>query len=130
MKYYLAKTEPSSYSIDTFAEEKETIWDGVHNYQAIAVIKTMKVGDRVFIYHSVKQKQIVGEAEVTDLPFLNTADVRHSWAVKMKFIRKFVGPTLAMCKTEPMCKDFKLVTHTRLSTMPVPSEVANWINAF
>lgn len=69
MQYFLAKTEPSTYSIDDLANEKETIWDGIHSHQAIAVIKTMKPGDRVFVYHSVKEKRIVGEAEVADEPY-------------------------------------------------------------
>jgi len=37
---FLAKTEPNTFSIDDFEKEKITLWDGVHNYQAIKVIKT------------------------------------------------------------------------------------------
>ncbi len=128
MNYFLAKTEPSTFSIDDFEAENETLWDGVHNFQAINVIKDMRVGDRVFIYHSITGKQIVGDAEVTSEPFENTADPRKSWAVKMKFIRKFNGPSLADFKAEPSCKDFKLVTHSRLSVMPVPESAMKLIH--
>lgn len=130
MTYYLAKTEPSTYSIDDLEKDRKTLWDGVHNHQAIAYIKQMKPGDRVFIYHSVNEKQIVGEAEVISLPFENKADPRFSWAVELKFVKKCHGPTLADCKANPLCKEFKLVTNSRLSTMPVPEDIATWISAY
>lgn len=127
MNYFLAKTEPSTYSIDDLVREGETLWDGVHNFQAINVIKDMRIGDRVFIYHSMTGKKIVGEAEVSSEPFENTADSRKSWAIRLKFLRKFDGPTLADFKAEPACKDFKLVTHSRLSVMPVPTSALKMI---
>lgn len=54
-KYWLMKTEPSSYSIDDLAAEKKktTHWDGVRNYQARNFMRDeMRVGDRVLLYHS------------------------------------------------------------------------------
>jgi predicted RNA-binding protein with PUA-like domain len=72
MNYFLAKTEPSTYSITNLESDGETIWDGVHNYQAINVIKSMVVGDHVYIYHSMTDKKIVGLAEVVGAPFQNT----------------------------------------------------------
>ena len=127
MNYFLAKTEPSTFSIDDFEREGDTLWDGVHSYEAIGVIKLMRPGDVVYIYHSQVGKRIVGEAVVSGEPYLNTADPRHSWAVTMKFVRKFDGPTLADFKSEPTCKDFKLVTHSRLSVMPVPESSMAYI---
>ena len=130
MQYFLAKTEPSTYSIADLALEKETIWDGVHNHQAIAVIKTMKPGDHVFVYHSIKEKRIVGEAEIIGEPYENKADMRFSWAVKMRYIASFTGPTLVECKASPHCKGFLLVTHSRLSTMPIPDNAVSWIKSY
>ncbi len=127
MKYFLAKTEPSTYSIADFEKERETIWDGVHNHQAIAVIKQMQSGDRVFIYHSVKDKKIVGLAEVVGEPFENKEDPRFSWAAKFRLVKTFDGPTLADFKSDPKFAKFQLVTHSRLSTMQVPEEIAEWI---
>ncbi len=130
MNYFLAKSEPSTYSIDDLERDGETTWDGVHNYQAIAYIKTMKPGDLVYIYHSQTDKAIVGLAEVTSEPYENTADPRPSWVVKLKFVKKFVKTlTLAQVKGEPLAADFLLVRHSRLSVMPVPAPVANWINS-
>jgi predicted RNA-binding protein with PUA-like domain len=52
MKYFLAKTEPATFSIADFEAEGETLWDGVHSYEAMNNIKLMTSGDKVFIYHS------------------------------------------------------------------------------
>lgn len=129
MNYYLAKTDPDTYSIDHFAKEKQTIWDGVHNYQAIAVIKLMKPGDKVFIYHSQSDKAIVGLAEVVAEPFQNTADTRFSWAIELKLTDTMTPVKLADIKAAEDLKDFLLVRHTRLSTMPVPDNAVKWILA-
>ena len=130
MKYFLAKTEPSTYSIEQFEKDKVTEWDGVHSYAAIGFIKQMQISDRVFIYHSLKGLSIVGEAEVIGEPYLNTEDPRFSWAVKLRFIRKFDGPRLLDFKAQPNFASFDLVRQSRLSTMKVPDDVAQWIMAF
>jgi predicted RNA-binding protein with PUA-like domain len=128
-KYFLAKTEPSTYSIDDLEKEIETVWDGVHNYEAINYIKLMSEGDFVYIYHSMKDKKIVGLAEVAGKPFENKDDPRHSWAVRMRFVSKLDGPTLAEFKADKTLPTFKLVTHSRLSVMEVPDQVVSWISA-
>jgi predicted RNA-binding protein with PUA-like domain len=54
-KYWLMKTEPTTYSIQDLAAEKKqtTYWDGVRNYQARNMMRDdMKLGDEVLIYHS------------------------------------------------------------------------------
>jgi predicted RNA-binding protein with PUA-like domain len=61
MRYWLMKSEPDVYSIDDLAQESQTLWDGVRNYQARNFLKEMKTGDRVFFYHSnSKPPGIVG----------------------------------------------------------------------
>src|SRR5271169_3471714 len=64
IRYFLAKTEPSVYSIDDLKRDKKTTWDGVTNPQAVRAIKDMQPGDRVFIYHSGGVSAIVGLATV------------------------------------------------------------------
>ncbi len=68
-KYWLLKTEPTSYSIQDLAAEptQTTHWDGVRNYQARNILRDeMKRGDRVFIYHSnAKPPGVAGVAVVT-----------------------------------------------------------------
>ena len=52
-RYWLMKSEPSSFSIDDLKRKKTTLWDGVRNYQARNFMTTeMKVGDEVLFYHS------------------------------------------------------------------------------
>lgn len=129
MNYWLVKADPDNdYSIDDLARDGETIWDGVHNNAAILYIQKMKQGDKVYIYHSQKEKSIVGLAEISGEPFENTADPRRSWAVKLKFLKKFSTPlTLAQIKLSPDCSDFALVRIGRLSVMPVSTKVQNWL---
>jgi len=129
MNYFLAKTDPDTYSIDDFAREKETLWDGVHNNAALLFIRQMHPGDKVFIYESLSTKAIVGLAEVTSEPYENKDDPRRSWVVTMKFIKKYQKPlSLAKIKADANFKDFALVRQSRLSTMAVPNDIATKIN--
>lgn len=55
MKYWLLKSEPTSFSIDNLAtaEGRTTRWDGVRNFQARNFLRDeMKKGDQAFFYHS------------------------------------------------------------------------------
>lgn len=129
MNYFLAKTDPDTYSVGDFAREGETLWDGVHNNAALLFIQQMKPGDFVYIYESLTTKAITGLATVTGEPFLNAADARRSWAVKMKFVKKYAKPmTLAKVKETPALADFALVKQSRLSVMPVPTDISKWLN--
>jgi len=47
--YFLAKTDPETYSMDQLESDRQTVWDGVRNPQALRAIREMKSGDRVFI---------------------------------------------------------------------------------
>jgi predicted RNA-binding protein with PUA-like domain len=49
MNYFLAKTDPSTYSIADFEKERVTAWSGVRNPAAVLALKAMRKGDRVFI---------------------------------------------------------------------------------
>lgn len=124
MNYWLVKADPDNdYSIDDLKRDKETLWDGVHNNQAILYIQKMKTGDKVFVYHSQKEKSIVGLAEVSSKPFENRADPRRSWATKIKFVKKYDNPLhLSVIKTNDAFKEFLLVRNSRLSVMPVSKE--------
>ena len=67
-RYWLAKTEPTSFSWDDLwsAKGRRTCWDGVRNYQARNFIRDeIKKGDLVLLYHSnAKPAGAVGIAEV------------------------------------------------------------------
>jgi len=63
--YWLMKSEPDAYSIDTLEIEKETIWDGIRNFQARNFMRSMEIGDQAFFYHSnCKPPGIVGLMEI------------------------------------------------------------------
>jgi len=59
MPYFLAKTDPDTYTIDQLEKEKQTVWDGVTNPQAVRAIREMRPGDKVFMYHSGGASAIV-----------------------------------------------------------------------
>ncbi|CAA9570125.1 MAG: hypothetical protein AVDCRST_MAG88-2252 [uncultured Thermomicrobiales bacterium] len=127
MAYFLAKTEPDSYSIDDLARDGETVWDGVRNAQAGGVIKAMRPGDIVLIYHSGGASAIVGVAEVVSAPRPDVSDEK-STVVDVRFRAKLDQPvTLREVKASGRFADFVLVRQSRLSTMAVPDEFVAWL---
>lgn len=68
MAYWLLKSEPDVFGIDTLASRpKQTSpWDGVRNYQVRNMLRDdFKVGDQGFFYHSsCAQPGIAGIVEV------------------------------------------------------------------
>ncbi len=67
INYWLLKSEPDTFSFEDLknAKNQTTHWEGVRNYQARNFIKTMKKGDLVFFYHSMKKPiSIIGTAKV------------------------------------------------------------------
>jgi predicted RNA-binding protein with PUA-like domain len=67
MAHWLMKSEPEVYGLDHLEAEGTTLWDGIRNYQARNFMRTMRVGDRAFFYHSNTQPPgIVGLMEVIE----------------------------------------------------------------
>jgi predicted RNA-binding protein with PUA-like domain len=55
MRYWLMKTEPSTFGVDDLAAapRRTTTWDGVRNFQARNMLRDeMSRGDEAFLYHS------------------------------------------------------------------------------
>ncbi len=128
--YFLAKTDPKVYSIDDFAKEKITTWDGVHNFQAINIIKQWQIGDLVLIYHSQGENTIVGIAKVISSPKKNLEDTRPSWVADLELIKIFEPAqrvTLKQIKESGLFADFTLIKQPRLSTMKCPLEFIDWL---
>jgi predicted RNA-binding protein with PUA-like domain len=127
MAYFLAKTEPQTYSIDDLKRDGTTEWDGVRNPAAVNAIKTMKPGDTVIIYHSHRHAAVVGLAEVVSLPRPDKNDPR-SWVADFKYIKHATRPvTLREIKESHEFDDWALVRQGRLSTMSAPTEFWNWL---
>ncbi|CAN5192881.1 EVE domain-containing protein [soil metagenome] len=131
MNYFLAKTDPETYSLADLKKEQQTNWDGVHNYTAIATIKSWKPGDLILIYHSQDERRIVGLAKVMGEPEFDANDKKGiSWMAKVAFVREFSEEqkiTLKEIKETGMFDDFALVRLGRLSTMPCPPEFITWL---
>ena len=77
--YWLMKSEPDAYSIDSLKEDEVTLWDGIRNYQARNFMRKMSIGDKVFFYHSnCKPPGIVGLMEVIDLNIVDPTQFQKS----------------------------------------------------
>jgi predicted RNA-binding protein with PUA-like domain len=119
--YWLVKQEPTTYSWEQFVHDGKTEWTGVRNFQARNNLRAMKLGDRVFYYHSVHDKAIVGIAKVTKEAFRDpTATDGDWWAVELAPVRQINPPiTLEQIKTEPRLATMPLLKNPRLSVQPV-----------
>jgi predicted RNA-binding protein with PUA-like domain len=126
MNYFLAKTEPSTYSIDDLERDRRTTWDGVTNAQAVRTIREMRPGDRVFIYHSGGVSSIVGFAEVKSQP-RDDAKNPKSAVVDLEFAGRLEPVTLAEIKSSKKFDDWALVRQGRLSTMAAPEKFVTWM---
>jgi predicted RNA-binding protein with PUA-like domain len=133
MSYFLAKTDPETYSLNDFEREKRTLWDGVTNPQAVKTILAMRSGDRVLIYHSGSKAEggsgVVGLAKVLTE---GRADPKNpkSAVADLEFVGRLEPPTtLAEIKESGKFDNWALVRQGRLSTMPAPEEFVEWMRA-
>jgi predicted RNA-binding protein with PUA-like domain len=121
MSYWLMKSEPSTYSYEQLVKDKKTGWNGVRNFQASANMKAMKVGDRVFFYHSNEGLAVVGIAEVAKTYYPDPTDKTQRFGmVDIKPVQALKTPVaLADIKKDAKLKDMVLVKNSRLSVQPV-----------
>lgn len=127
MAYFLAKTDPRTYSIDDLRRDGTTEWDGVRNPAAVNAIKAMKPGDTVIIYHSQPDAAVTGLAKVVSPPRPAKNDPR-SWVADFKYVkhaRRRV--TLREIKESHRFDDWALVRQGRLSTMAAPIAFWRWL---
>lgn len=124
MAYWLAKTEPESFSYSDLEKLGQDRWNGVKNFAALKHMKQMELGDLVFIYHTGKEKAIIGVAEVisTSYPDPNETDERFI-VVDVKPRYPLNRPvTLKEIKNNALFQEWELVRQSRLSVMPVSEE--------
>ena len=126
MQYWLMKSEPDVWSIDQQEKvgNKGAAWDGVRNYQASKNLKTMKVGDKCFFYHSNIGKEIVGIVEVIKEHYLDKSDKSGRFvAVTVKFLKRLNKTvTLEEIKKNKQLSHLSLIKQSRLSVMPIDSK--------
>ena len=127
MKYFLAKTDPDTYSIDDLEREHKTAWDGVTNPQAVRAIREMRPGDRIFLYHSGGAAAVVGMATVRSESRPDPKNPK-SAVVDIEFAGRLDPPvTLAEIKQSKQFDDWALVRQGRLSTMAAPEKFVGWM---
>jgi predicted RNA-binding protein with PUA-like domain len=121
---WLLKTEPTDYSYDQLEQDGRTRWDGVSNPAALKNIRAMKPGDRAFLYHTGKEKAVVGVVEIV------TAAYPDPEAKGPKLVAVDIEPrarlgrpvTLAEIKALPAFEGSPLVRQGRLSVVPLTSD--------
>ena len=129
MAYFLAKTDPETYSLDDLERDKRTSWDGVNNAQAVRAIREMRPGDRVFIYHSGGVSGVVGVATVRSEPRDDPKNPK-SAVVDLEYSGRLDPPTtLAEIKQSKKFEDWALVRQGRLSTMAASETFVEWMRA-
>jgi len=127
MTYYLAKTDPETYSIDDLERERRTVWDGVTNAQAVRAIREMRPGDGVLIYHSGGVSGVVGTAVGRSEPREDPKNPK-SAVVELEYTGRVEPPlTLAEIKKSGLFEDWALVRQGRLSTMEAPEKFVAWM---
>ena len=143
--YWLMKSEPDAYSIDSLKNDRVTLWDGIRNYQARNFMRKMEIGDKVFFYHSnCKPPGIVGLMEVIELNIVDPTqfDVGSKYydpksnpenprwdCVKVKYIFKS-KEILSLSELKILFKEEELLVvkkGNRLSIIPVQFDVAKII---
>jgi predicted RNA-binding protein with PUA-like domain len=120
MNYWLAKSEPESYSWEQFVKDGKTAWTGVRNFQARNNMRAMKRGDIVFFYHSGEGKEVVGLGRVAKKAYPDSTAKEGDWSCvdleALKPVKNTV--TLQTMKADKVLKDMVLVRNSRLSVSP------------
>ena len=123
MNYWLLKSEPDVWSIEQQkdAGSEGVAWDGVRNYQAANNLRSMKLGDLCFFYHSNVGKEIVGIVKVIKEAFTDKTDKKKKFvAVQVRFIQKLKSPvSLVKIKKNKAISHLPLIKQSRLSVMPI-----------
>ncbi len=129
MAYFLAKSDPSEYSLHDLKRDGETIWNGVKNPTALQAIRAIRQGDCILIYHSQGESSIVGWAyAIADAapdpanPKLAVISIRYGGTLAQPL-------TLTEVKANEDFLDFALVRQGRLSTMSVPMAFIRWLKS-
>jgi predicted RNA-binding protein with PUA-like domain len=122
--HWLLKTEPSTYSFDQLAKDGRAVWDGVRNNLALAHLRKMKEGDRLFVYHSGAEKAVIGTAKVAGAAYPDPSQSDPKIVVVDVVPEgRLANPvTLAAIKAEASLAEMPLVRMPRLSVVPVTAD--------
>lgn len=129
MQYWLAKTEPDTFSYQDLERDGTTQWDGVRNYAARLHLMQMKKNDLVLIYHSNIGKCVVGTAIVTRENYPDPTATEGKWvAVEIRVGKAFKRTvSLEEIKAHDALQSMPIIKNSRLSVMPITEEEYNTI---
>ena len=123
MAAWTLKTEPADYSLDDLERDGTTVWDGVGNNAALKHMRSAARGERAFVYHTGKERAVVGVASIASDPYADPGDPSRV-VFDVRFERRLKRPvTLAGIKDDPALAEWALVRQGRLSVVPTPPEV-------
>jgi len=119
--FWLFKEEPEAYCYADLERDGRTTWAGVRNAQARQNLRKVQVGDRVFFYHTGKEKAIVGEMRTLSAPEPDPAsDDPKAVVVRVRSVRAYAKPvTLEAIKGDKDLVGWDLLRLSRLSVVPV-----------
>jgi predicted RNA-binding protein with PUA-like domain len=119
MAQWLVKEEPEHYGYDKLEKDGKTVWAGVRNPLAQKHLRAIRRGDRIFYYHTGKEKAVVATAKAASDAYADPSDAKLSVVdiVPDKRLKRPV--TLAEIKADKSFVSFPLVRMARLSVMPV-----------
>ena len=118
--YWLLKTEPNDYSYDDLVREGRVVWDGVRNPVAQKHVRAVEPGDQAFVYHTGKEKAVVGIARVESSAYPDPEGRAELAVFQISPLDRLRRPvTLAEIKASREFDDWELVRIPRLSVMPV-----------
>jgi predicted RNA-binding protein with PUA-like domain len=122
---WLVKTEPAEFSFADLERAGRTVWDGVRNATALIHLRRFRRGDQVLVYHSGRERRVVGVARVVRGPYADPSlDEDRYVVVELEPVRGLERPVpLREIKSDPACADFDLVRVPRLSVLPVPDRL-------
>ena len=114
--HYLLKTEPTVYSFQQLQQERETVWDGVTNPQAVKNLRQMHKGDKLILYHTGDERRVAGSAQVLSVDASNPRIPIVTIAAG-----KLIGHPVALAdiKRSTLFTDSPLVRQARLSVVPL-----------
>ena len=123
---WLVKEEPEHYAFDQLVHDKKTVWAGVRNPLAQKHLRSIRKGDRIFYYHTGKEKAVVATAKAATDAYPDPTDATGKLSVvDVVPDKKLARPvTLAEIKADKAFASFPLVRMSRLSVMPVSD--AEW----
>ena len=126
---WLVKEEPENYSYAQFQADGSTVWAGVKNPVAQRHLRAMKKGEKVFFYHTGKEKAVIGTATVAVEAY---PDPRNASLVVVELAagKPLKRPvTLKEIKADKRFASMPLVRIARLSVQPVTDEEWELIEA-